>query len=164
MTTEHEEQILLSLRKITRAIDLYSHKLARECKMTGPQIVCLRQLVKEETSTPSELAKSMHLSPATVTGILDRLDARGMIVRERSNKDRRRVIVALSENGRELATTAPLPLQERFASKLSTLPEENQTVISTILQQIVSMMEAENLEAAPVLQAGSILDGPTEPA
>ena len=164
MTTEHEEQILLSLRKITRAIDLYSHKLAREYKMTGPQIVCLRQLLKEETSSPSELAKSMHLSQATVTGILDRLDARGMIVRERSKKDRRRVIVVLSENGKELATTAPSPLQERFADKLSTLPEENQAVISTILQQIVSMMEAEKLEAAPVLQAGSILDGPTEPA
>lgn len=164
MSTFHEESILLSLRKITRAIDLYSHKLAREYKITGPQIVCLRQLHRQEASTPSELAKAMHLSQATVTGILDRLDARGLIVRERSREDRRKVIVILSDQGKEIAANAPSPLQERFAEKLAALPEENQAVINTILQQVVTMMEADALDAAPVLQAGSILDGPSEPA
>ena len=164
MPVAHEESILLSLRKITRAIDLYSHKLAREFKLTGPQIVCLRQLFRVKKSTPSELAKAMHLSQATVTGILDRLDARGLISRERSTQDRRKVIVELSETGGKIAASAPSPLQERFAGNLAKLPEENRAVISTILQQIVSMMEAQELEAAPVLQAGSILDGPSEPA
>ena len=164
MSGNHEERILLSLRKITRAIDLYSHKLARQYSLTGPQIVCLRQLRREGSSTPSRIAKGMHLSQATVTGILDRLDARGLIVRERSKEDRRRVNVVLSEMGKEIVATSPSPLQERFAAKLAVLPEANQAVIATILQQIVTMMEADDLDAAPVLQAGSILDGPSRPA
>jgi DNA-binding MarR family transcriptional regulator len=164
MSAEYEENILRSLRKITRAIDLYSHQLARQFKLTGPQIVCLRQLRREGTITPSRLAKEVSLSQATITGILDRLEARGLIERERSKEDRRRVIIQLTDNGAELAASAPSPLQERFATKLAGLPKENRAVIDTVLEQIVSMMEAEQLEAAPVLQAGSILDGPTKPA
>lgn len=164
MTGDHEESILTSLRKITRAIDLYSHRIARQYKLTGPQVVCLRQLERDGTSSPGELARAVSLSQATITGILDRLEARGLVRRERSTADRRRVILELTDKGVELAANAPSPLQERFARNLAALPEENQAVIATVLGQVVSMMEAQELEAAPVLQAGSILDGPTEPA
>lgn len=164
MTTLYEENILTSLRKITRAIDLYSHRLSRQYKLTGPQIGCLRYLAKSGTSTPGKTAKSMHLSQATITGILDRLEARNLIERTRSKEDRRRVLVALTERGLKIVETAPSPLQEKFAKKLAALPEQNQAVIDTILSQVVTMMEAEDLEAAPVLQAGSILNGPSEPA
>jgi DNA-binding MarR family transcriptional regulator len=164
MSIEYEESILRSLRKITRAIDLYSHQLARQFKLTGPQIVCLRQLHRDGTTAPGQLAKEVSLSQATITGILDRLESRGLVERERSTEDRRRVIVRLTAEGSALAESAPSPLQERFATKLAGLPRENRAVIDTVLGQIVTMMEAEELDAAPVLQAGSILDGPTKPA
>lgn len=143
---------------------MYSHQLSRQCHLTAPQIGCLRYLKKSGDSTPGKIAKSMHLSQATITGILDRLEARRLIIRSRSTSDRRKVIVALSSDGNNIVETVPSPLQERFARKLAALPEENQAVIDTILGQVVSMMEAEKLAAAPVLQAGSIMDGPGEPA
>ena len=164
MSISHEESILTSLRKITRAIDLYSHQLSRQCHLTAPQIGCLRYLRNLGDATPGQIAKSMHLSQATITGILDRLETRLMIERTRSTADRRKVIVRLTAAGNKIVESAPSPLQERFARKLAELPEENQAVIDTILGQVVAMMEAEKLEAAPVLQAGSILDGPGEPA
>ena len=160
----HEEQILTALRKITRAIDLYSHQLSRQYHLTGPQIVCLRYLNASQPSSPGQIAQSMHLSQATITGIIDRLERQNLVVRTRSVTDRRKVIIELTDKGKEITKAAPSPLQETFAKKLRELPEENQSVISTILNQIVSMMEASDLEAAPVLQAGSILDGPSEPA
>ena len=163
MSEPLEESILRSLRRITRAIDLYSRKLSREHRLTGPQVVCLRQLRKSGAgSSPSELARAVSLSQATVTGILDRLEARGLVRRERSRTDRRRVNVQLTADGERLAAGLPSALQERFADRLADLPAENRAVIDTILQQVVSMMEATELEAAPVLQAGSILDGPAE--
>jgi DNA-binding MarR family transcriptional regulator len=159
-TNPIEESILRSLRRITRAIDLYSRKLSKQFKLTGPQLVCLRHLRREGSLTPSALAEAVALSQATVTGIIDRLHAQSLVDRERCNEDRRRVNVSLTEKGEKLVDSLPSPLQERFASRLASLPEENQQVISTILRQIVSMMEAEDLDAAPVLQAGSIIDGP----
>ena len=164
MAKNHEEDILTALRKITRAIDLYSHQLSRQYNLTGPQIVCLRHLRRNDGESPGEIARSMHLSQATITGILDRLEKRGLVERTRSREDRRRVFIALTDAGVDIASAAPSPLQETFARRLKTLPQENQAVIATILNQVVSMMEASDLEAAPVLQAGSILDGPTEPA
>ncbi|MBN2340644.1 MAG: MarR family transcriptional regulator [Deltaproteobacteria bacterium] len=164
MNAKFEESILTSLRKITRAIDLYSHQLSRQYNLTAPQIGCLRFLAKEGAATPSKTAKAMHLSQATVTGILDRLETRQLLIRIRSKEDRRQVIVSLTEQGKQIVESAPSPLQEKFAKKLADLPEENQSVIDTILGQVVTMMEADNLEAAPVLQAGSIMDGPTKPA
>lgn len=164
MTTKYEESILTSLRKITRAIDLYSHQLSRQCNLTAPQIGCLRYLKGLDESTPGQIARAMHLSQPTITGILDRLEARQLIIRARSTTDRRKVIVKLSDEGVAIVAKAPSPLQERFARKLAELPEQNQAVIDTILSQIVTMMEAEKLDAAPILQAGSMMDGPGKPA
>jgi DNA-binding MarR family transcriptional regulator len=159
-TNPIEESILRSLRRITRAIDIYSRKLSKQFKLTGPQLVCLRYLRHNGPLMPSELAKAVSLSQATITGILDRIHAQDLVTRERSEQDRRRVIVELTAKGEQLVDSVPSPLQERFAKRLAALPEGNQQVIDTILKQIVEMMEAEELEAAPVLQAGSIVDGP----
>lgn len=159
-----EESILRSLRRITRAIDLYSRQLAKQYRLTGPQLVCLRYVRRHGPVTPSELAEAVSLSQATITGIIDRLHAQGLVTRDRSDEDRRRVIVALTDQGRQLVDSLPSPLQERFAKRLESLPEGNQQVIDEILKQIVAMMEAEDLAAAPVLQAGSIIDGPNSPS
>ena len=159
MSGDYEEDILRSLRRVTRAIDLYSRQLAKQYQLTGPQVVCIRQIQRDTPTSPGELARAISLSQATVTGILDRLLKRGLVRRERSEEDRRRVIVTLTSSGKELARTVPSPLQERFAERLAALPDENRAVISTVLQQVVRMMEAQDLDAAPVLDVSPALDG-----
>ncbi len=154
MPSRFDDSILRSLRRITRAIDLHSRHLANNHKLTGPQLVCLRHLARHETATPSNMAKSVSLSQATITGILDRLEKRELITRERDNKDRRRVNLALTKAGRDLLIDAPMPLHQTFANRLAELPEEQQKRIDGVLREIVEMMEAEDLEAAPVLSAG----------
>jgi len=164
MDTEHEESILRSLRRITRAIDLHSRQLAKEYKLTAPQLVCLRYLFNNGKSMPSMLAREVALSQATVTGILDRLEARELVTRQRDTADKRRVIVALTGEAREVVVTAPLPLQQRFAARLRGLPEAEQHRIAGVLDEIVEMMEAEDLEASPVLSAGPIAAEPSDVA
>ena len=154
-----EESILRSLRKITRAIDLHSRQLSKEFMLTGPQVVCLRHLQRFGSTLPSVLSKEVSLSQATITGILDRLENQGLVKRQRDERDRRRVNVRLTERGKNLASAAPVPLQDKFLSSLSQLPEENRAIIDTVLKQIVSMMEAGDIDAAPMLQSGSLIDG-----
>jgi len=158
----YDDSILRSLRRITRAIDLHSRKLAREYKLTGPQLVCLLQLSQHGRMTPSKLAAEVALSNATVSGILDRLEVRSLVVRERSTTDKRRVNVRLTDAGHQLVSDAPTPLQRRFSRRLAALPQAEQDAIDATLQRIVEMMEAEELDAAPMLAAGPMTAEPSE--
>ena len=81
-------RILKSIRRIIRAVDLHSRKLSSQHKITTPQLVCLLAIVEKEPTRLSDIAKSISLSPATVIGILDRLEAKGFVRRERSTTDR----------------------------------------------------------------------------
>ena len=110
MSSPFEDQILGSLRRITRAIDLYSRQLAARYGLTGPQLVCMRALEALGPSTPSTLARHVDLSQATMTGILDRLEQNGLVRRERNQDDRRRVTVSLTESGAGLLGRAPSAL------------------------------------------------------
>ena len=151
-----EDRILRSLRRISRAVDLYSRKLAGSHQLTGPQLVVLRQLKREGPQAPGHLAKTVSLSQATITGIVDRLEARGLVARTRRTDDRRRVDVALTDLGVETVQNAPSPLQERLARRLGALPESEQRRLEDTLAQIVEMMEAHDLEAEPHLTTGAI--------
>lgn len=155
-TQNMSEQILITLRKIIRAIDLHSKKLIQQCGLTGPQLIILKVINRLNNISVSELSISVSLSNATVTDILDRLEKRGFVYRNRSNIDKRRVLITLTDLARETLKKSPPLLQERFTSKLEKLKEWEQTSLLASLQRIVSMMEAEKIEAKPILISGAI--------
>lgn len=151
----YEERILRSLRRITRSIDLYSRQLAHRYGLTGPQLVCLRTLLRRGPSTPSAIARDMDLSQATVTGILSRLEANGLLVRSRHDGDRRRVMVELTAKGANVVASAPSALQDIFSGRLAALSDADQQAILASLEQIVDMMGAGEMVPDPSLPASS---------
>ena len=152
--SDSEEDILKSLRRIIRAVDLYSRKLVTETGLSIPQLICMRQLAKDGEIQTSHLAEAVNLSPPTVCGILNRLEQRGLVSRTRQPNDRRRVIVSLSESGQDTVNNAPPALHDSFLFKLRALPVEQQSVIHKTLTNLVSMMAATELDAAPILVPG----------
>jgi len=146
----YEDGILRSLRRLQRANDLYSRRLATRVGLTGPQLVCMRHVHQHGPMTPSRLAREIHLSQATVTGILDRLVTGGWVVRSRSDADRRRVWVDLTETGSALLSRAPSPLHDRFLQRLGRLPDAEQAEIHRSLERVVAMMDAEHLPPEPL--------------
>jgi DNA-binding MarR family transcriptional regulator len=160
----YEERILRALRRITRALDLHSRQLAGSFGLTGPQLVCLRALDALGPLTPSQLARHVDLSQATVTGIIDRLEASGLVARARNVDDRRRVTVRLTDEGNELVKKAPSPLQDRFLAQLAGLPEDEQEQLLAALTRVVAMMGVEALEAVPPDAAGLEEEAATVPA
>lgn len=162
MSDSVEERILRSLRRISRAIELHSKQLKADVRLTAPQLICLRELRDVEQTTPSQLAHAVSLSQATITGILDRLESRGLVARERNPRDKRRVLVELTAEGRAAVDAAPLPLHARFAARLAKLTEEERSQIESVLARIVRMMEAEAIDAAPMLVGGSMSDDADE--
>ncbi|MGW8368785.1 MAG: MarR family winged helix-turn-helix transcriptional regulator [Gammaproteobacteria bacterium] len=159
--SDSEEEVLRSLRRIIRAVDLYSRKLMAQTGLSGPQVICLRQLASSGAMRTKELAEAVNLSSATVCGILDRLEQRGLVLRERQSNDRRCVMVRLSDAGAEAVNHAPPALHDSFLFKLRALPASQQQSIRTTLTKIVAMMAADELDAAPILVPGeSVTAGP----
>jgi len=83
------ELVLIALRRMIRAVDLHSRHLAQCYQLTGPQLVLLKEIGRGEPLTLGELAKRSSLSNATVTGVIDRLERRGLAIRVRGPRDRR---------------------------------------------------------------------------
>jgi DNA-binding MarR family transcriptional regulator len=156
-----EEDILRSLRRIIRAVDLYSRKLMTQTGLSGPQVICLRALASQGPMQTSHLAAAVNLSSATVCGILNRLEQRGLVIRKRQADDRRRVLVSLSEAGQDTVDHSPPALHDSFLFKLRALPQAEQQAIRQTLAKIVRMMAAAELDAAPILVPGdAVTPGP----
>lgn len=159
--------VLRSLRRIIQAVDLHGRRLKARYGLTGPQIICLREIQRGGSLNPGQLARNVGLKPPTVTGIIDRLETRGLITRRRRNTDKRQVRIELTETGTAVVDEAPAPLQEEFVERFAGLPEERREAIAGHLDEVVALLEAEGIEAAPLLARGSanpaVNDLPVEP-
>lgn len=157
-TVRHDLRILRSLRRIIRSVEIHSKKLAAKYDVTGPQLICLLTVRDLGPVTATTISKEIYVSPSTVVGILDRLEEKGLIQRQRDKKDRRRVYVSLTDEGTKLADHAPSPLQDRLAEGLNGLPELEQVSIALALERVVDLMEVRQVDASPILEPGSRLD------
>ncbi len=148
---DRHTDVLISLRRIIRAIDMRSRHLMQQAGLTGPQLLVLQALGRHTRMSAGELAKEVNLSQGTMTSILDRLEKRHLIMRLRSESDRRKVHVTLTADGETQLAAAPTLLQERFIERFQQLKEWEQTQILASLQRLAEMMDAQDLDAAPVL-------------
>ncbi|MCB1679653.1 MAG: MarR family transcriptional regulator [Halioglobus sp.] len=150
------KEVLVALRRVIRATDLHSKYLAKTTGLTAPQILLLQAIHERGQVTIGELAGEVSLSQATVTTILDRLEKRGLTYRERSAQDKRKVHAYLTAAAQKILADAPIPLQEHFAEQFAGLQDWEQTMIIAALQRIAHMMDAQNIDASPVLDVGTL--------
>ncbi len=153
--------VIMELRKIIRAIDRNSKSLVRRVGLTMPQLVILQYICSQTEVSVGVIAKNNHLSDATVTGILERLERRGFIAKRKSDSDRRRVLIKSTKIGRELILKAPPAMQERFVTNFSDLPGWNQAMIYSVLQQLADIMNVSSMPAAPFLMVNPGLESET---
>ncbi|MHC4064822.1 MAG: MarR family winged helix-turn-helix transcriptional regulator, partial [Planctomycetota bacterium] len=91
-----------------------------------------------------------------MTGILDRLAKRGLVERARNGQDRRSVTITITRPGEDVLAAAPSLLQDRFRAELARAEDWERTMILAMLQRIAAMMDAESLDASPVLVPGPV--------
>ena len=152
----HEDHIVAAIRQIIHAVDLHSRRLVNGHGLTGPQLALLQEVQRLGPASPKTLAGAAHLSQATVTGILQRLERRELLIREPSDEDRRSVLIRISPQGRRLLKSSPSLLQDRFRNALAGLAEWERLQILATLQRVAMLMDAEELDAAPHLTSGDI--------
>jgi MarR family transcriptional regulator, organic hydroperoxide resistance regulator len=135
------------LRRIVRAIELYSQEVYKGFGLTGPQLWALKTLSRRGPLATTDLAKALAVQPSTLSVLVDRLERRGVVRRNRPREDRRFVEVALTTKGAALATRAPEPAQGRLLHGLQGLPQRELRAIRSTVDRLVAMMEASDVEA-----------------
>lgn len=140
-------EIMQSLRQIFKAIQDYSQDVSKEFGITGPQLWALKTISNNVSLSPGELSKKMYLHPSTITGVVDRLEKKGYVVRDRGQEDRRVVKVQLTLKGRKLLKKVPNPIQGKMVYGLRKLEKEKLDSIYDAVQKLVDIMEVQNMKA-----------------
>ncbi len=151
---ERAEEVLVALRRVIRAIDLHSKKLAQRHGLTGPQALVVKEVLRQGSISIGALARAISLSHATVTDIVKRLEKRQLLARNRATRDRRQVLITPTVEAERLMRHSIPLLQEKFIERFNGLAKWEQTQLLSSLEQIAAMMDAEEIEAAPILAIG----------
>ncbi len=148
--------VLVLLRQIIRATDMQEKHISQSTGLTLPQLMVLQTLRMHTPLTTGELAKKMGLAQATVTSILDRLERKQMINRERGREDKRKVWIYLTNDAIELMKGAPTTQQDMFVRRFDDMQSWEQSMVLASLERVAYMLDAQHIDAAPVLDIGQL--------
>lgn len=147
---------LIALRKIQQRTDQASKRLAQIVGLTPSQLMVLQYLQERGDISAGDIAALTQLKHATITALVDKLVERGYVSRRKGLEDKRKVWLVLEPDGREAIRSAPNLLQETFTERFLTLPSWQQSMLLAALEQVATLLDAEDIDAAPVLHTGTI--------
>ena len=134
-----------NLRRVYQVINEQSKKAKKQTGITGPQLWAIKMIAESSPVQVSELAHKMYLHPATVVGILNRLEGKGLVLRMRTREDRRVVDVNLTPEGKALVARAPEVAQGLLAAGLEVLPAVRLLDIASALDELVQILGAQEV-------------------
>ncbi len=147
---------LRALRRVLRATEIGNRHLATATGLTPSQLLVLRDIDRRQPVTPGAIAQELDFSQATITTIVDRLEARGLVRRQRGERDRRQFYLSTLDAGRDMLKNAPDPLQTVFTSRFVALPPWEQAMLLAAVERLSALMGVEGIDAAPLLDSGRI--------
>ena len=114
--------------------------------LSASQLNCLLALYENGPLPPSQIARHMMVESSTVTGVVDRLEQKGLVTRVRNSPDRRVITIQLTKSGKELAENAPPPIQQKIFDGLKKLTDAEIARIAKALQTLTNMLDVQDLE------------------
>jgi DNA-binding MarR family transcriptional regulator len=144
--SKYTKEIVYSIRRLMQAGELYTKELNKVYNVSSAQLNCLVTLYENGPLSPSQIAKLIMVNSSTVTGIIDRLEHKGLVKRMRISTDRRVITVDLTKNGKVLAENAPPPIQQKIFDGLSKLSEKDLKGISKTLLKLTDMLDVKDLK------------------
>jgi DNA-binding MarR family transcriptional regulator len=143
--------ILDNLRRVFKVVHRYSKRAEKVGGMTGPQVWAMKVVSESAPIRVTDLARRMYLHPSTVVGILDRLEQQHQVIRTRSEKDHRVVMVELTAKGRETVSKVPRIAQGLLLSGLKGLSDGDLKTVSEGLRQLVEILGVEGIPPPLIL-------------
>ncbi len=151
-------EILVKLRKIIRSINLESKRIQKEFGISIPQLLVLQYLSDrtDYKASGKDIKNYINLNASTVSGIVHRLEDKGLVARLPNSKDKRGMFVTLTAKGAELLKTSPMTLQEKMSNRLKSLSEKQIEDINYSIEVLTKLMDAEDVDAAPLITLNEI--------
>jgi DNA-binding MarR family transcriptional regulator len=117
-------------------------ELARQVDLTGPQLTVLKMLEGMGDISLSELSERIRAQNSTVTGIIDRMEREGLVLRARSSEDRRVVHIKLTDKGSKIARAIAVEPMEIFRGALGSLTLGETKDLLKILTKIARRVQS----------------------
>ncbi|MFZ7092919.1 MarR family winged helix-turn-helix transcriptional regulator [Primorskyibacter sp. 2E233] len=154
---DRTDESLVAIRRIMRATELYGRRLAHEAGLTAVQLRVLQIVAEKGHATPTEIATRMGVTQATISALIKKLEKLGVLERKRSEVDRRQTNLQITDLGREKVKGAPDALQQRYVKQFEAMEDWEQSMMVAILEKVAAMLDAEEIDASPVLSVGEII-------
>jgi len=156
MNSHKYSEIMISVRKIVRAINLESKRVEKNFGISIPQLLTLKHLKEtpDYKTTMRSLREFLSLNASTVTGIVSRLETKGYIARLPDPSDKRSTPIVLTSKGDELIKKTNLSLHEKISKNLEALNEEEYSAIVESFQTIINFLNIDDLDASPIITGG----------
>lgn len=138
-----EEELSLSILRTSERLSEGMVKLLKQADLTPTQYNALRILrgAGVEGASCTEISDRMVTRDSDITRLLDRLEARGLISREREAKDRRRIQTHITEQGLRLISELDGPVTESHRRQLGFLGEKKIASLIKVLDEIRNGLE-----------------------
>jgi DNA-binding MarR family transcriptional regulator len=144
--TDQTRQIIFSIRRLIQASELYSKELNKKYHISAAQLNCILTLYEFGPLPPSKIANHMMVKSSTVTGVVDRLEIKGLAERMRNSPDRRMITIQLTEAGKKLAENAPPPIQQKIIDGLKRTENAKKEQIVNSLNMLTDMLDVQDME------------------
>lgn len=142
------QAILKDFRIIFRSIQDHSRWVEKESGISAAQLWMLWELFNEPGLTVSALARVLSIHQSTCSNMLDKIQKKGLVLRDRSIDDQRVVRLYLTENGSSLLAKAPRPAQGAISDVLLRLPDMVLCELQSGLNQLIDALNIVDEKAA----------------
>ncbi|HUL42527.1 MAG TPA: MarR family winged helix-turn-helix transcriptional regulator [Burkholderiales bacterium] len=141
-------QVLKKFRQVLKSTKKYFQKVDERCGLSGAQLWVLWELGQMPGMRISDLATSLAIKQPSATNLVDKLEERELIRRERNGSDRRVVRLYLTRRADKLIARAPTPAQGLLPDALSRIPGKTLRDLDTNLSLLLKVMKPRDQSAA----------------
>jgi DNA-binding MarR family transcriptional regulator len=143
------DEIVARIRKLRRLVYHYYIKAGKQFGLTETQGDVLRTLLACGSMSSADLSRHLFMTPANITGVIDRLEVKTLVERTRQKADRRVTLLSLTESGKILAKQLPDPIENKLISGLENLDPEQVQSLAEAINKIIDLLGADGIDNVP---------------
>ncbi|MFY9941518.1 MAG: MarR family transcriptional regulator [Desulfobacterales bacterium] len=144
------KEIVSAIRQLSRAVYMDSAKMSRRYGLTSPQSGVLRALFTQGPLSSTELSRRLFVTPSNITGIIDRLEKKGLVERLPKARDRRVTMITLTPQGQVRSHSLPDPIEKKLISGLGELQDSAVEDLSDTMRRLITLLDAQEVPDSPL--------------
>ncbi len=144
-----EMSVIQHFRTVIRAIQAHSAWVERQCGVSAAQLWALWEIYAEPGLRVKDISERLSIQPATASNLLDKIQAKGLIRRDRCGPDQRVVQLFATDAGEELLVDAPGPAEGALLNALAKMSSAEVEALGANLSLLVGRMSPDHRSTTP---------------